>query len=311
MLAEFFGTFVLILLGDGTSAVAVVGLPGSGRQNLSLTPFGPANWLIILFGWAFAVMFAAYVAGGISGAHLNPAVTLAFAIGRKFDWKNVVPYCVAQFIGAFSGAALVYVVYKAAIDDFNATDHLTRARSQDTYSIFATFPASYFHGGYLGPVVDQVVGTAILIVLIAALIDHRNQAPAGNMAPFTIGLVIVVIGCSYGTNAGFALNPARDLGPRLLAYLAGWGKLAFPGNYDQPGGLTTQYWWVPIVGPLIGAVVGIFVYDFFIGHVLDARARMLLTPEPGLAPVPTTDAASAVAGPVTAEAAETGEDEAA
>ena len=125
------------------------------------------------------------------------------------------------------------------------------------------------------------------------------------MAPLTIGFVVAVIGCSYGTNAGYALNPARDLGPRLFTYLRGWGQLAFPGNYGQSGGQsggqTTQYWWVPIVGPLIGAVVGIFAYDFFIGHVLDARARMLLTPEPGLAPPPTTDAASAVAGPVTVE----------
>jgi glycerol uptake facilitator protein len=294
MLAEFFGTFVLILLGLGTCALNVVGLSGSGRQ---MVPFGPSNWLINVFGWAFAVMMAAYLAGGISGAHLNPAVTLAFAIRRRFGWKNVLPYWVAQLAGTFCGAAAVYAVYRSAIDDFNATHHVTRPDSPDTYSIFATFPASYFHGGYVGPLVDQVVGTAILIVLIAALTDHRNQAPAGNMAPLIIGFVIAVIGCSYGTNAGYALNPARDLGARLFAYLEGWGKLAFSGNYGQ----TTQYWWIPIVGPLVGAVAGIFLYDFFIGHVLDARAQMLLAPEPGLAPPPTTDAASGVAGPVTVE----------
>jgi glycerol uptake facilitator protein len=298
MLAEFFGTFVLLLLGLGTCALNVVGLPGSGRQT---EPFGPANWLIIVFGWAFAVMLAAYLSGGISGAHLNPAVTLAFAVGRKFGWRNVIPYWVAQMIGAFCAAAVVDAVYGPAIDNYNAARHLARADSPETYSIFATFPAPYFHGGYLGPVVDQVVGTAILIVLIAALIDPRNQAPAGNMAPLTIGFVVAVIGCSYGTNAGYALNPARDLGPRLFAYLRGWGQLAFPGNYGSSGGQTTQYWWIPIVGPLLGAVVGIFAYDFFIGHVLAARAEMLMTPEPGLAPPPTTDAASRVAGPVTVE----------
>jgi glycerol uptake facilitator protein len=294
MLAEFFGTFVLLLLGLGTCAVNVVGLTGSGRQTV---PFEPANWLINVFGWAFAVMLAAYLAGGISGAHLNPAVTLAFAIRRKFEWKNVIPYWVAQTIGAFCGAAAVYAVYGPAIDDFNAAHHLARPDSPDTYSIFATSPASYFHGGYLGPLIDQLVGTAILVVLIAALIDHRNQAPAGNMAPLIIGLIVAVIGCSYGTNAGYALNPARDFGARLFAWLEGWGKLAFSGNYGQ----TTQYWWIPIVGPLAGAIAGIFLYDFFIGHVLEARAEMLLTPEPGLAPPPTTDAASAVAGPVTVE----------
>lgn len=294
MLAEFFGTFVLITLGLGTCALNVVGLSGSGRQSVA---FGPANWLILVFGWAFAVMLAAYVAGGISGAHLNPAVTLAFACARKFDWKNVIPYWVAQFVGAFCGAATIYAVYHSAIDDFNAANHLARADSQDTFSIFATYPASYFHGGYVGPLLDQIAGTAILVALIAALIDHRNQAPAGNMAPLIIGLIVAVITCSFGTNAGSALNPARDLGPRLFSYLAGWGKLAFSGNYGQ----TSQYWWIPIVGPLVGAVAGIYTYDFFIGHVLDARATMLLTPEPGMAPLPTTDAASAVAGPVTAE----------
>jgi glycerol uptake facilitator protein len=294
MLAEFFGTFVLILLGLGTCAVNIVGLSGSGRQTL---PFGPDNWLINVFGWAFAVMLAAYLAGGISGAHLNPAVTLAFAVRRKFEWKNVLPYWLSQFVGTFCGAAAVYAVYRSAIDDFNATRHLSRPDSPDTYSIFATFPASYFHGGYVGPLVDQLVGTAILVVLIAALTDHRNQAPAGNLAPLIIGFIIAVIGCSYGTNAGYALNPARDLGARLFAYLEGWGKLAFSGDYGQ----TTQYWWIPIVGPLAGAVSGIFLYDFFIGHVLDARATMLLTPEPGLAPPPTTDASSRVAGPVTVE----------
>ncbi|MGC2676510.1 MAG: MIP/aquaporin family protein, partial [Mycobacterium sp.] len=270
MLAEFFGTFVLMLLGLGTCAVNVVGLPGSGRQTV---PFGPDNWLINIFGWAFAVMLAAYVSGGISGAHFNPAVTLAFAVARKFDWRNVIPYWVSQIAGAFCGAAMVYAVYRPAIDSLNAANHVTRAHSMDTYGIFATSPAQYFHGGYLGPVVDQLVGTAILVLLIAALIDNRNQAPAGNLAPLLIGFIIAVIGCSYGTNAGYALNPARELGPRLFAWLEGWGKLALPGNYGQ----TTNYWWIPVFVPLFGAVAGILLYDFFIGHVLEARATMLRT----------------------------------
>ena len=118
MLAEFFGTFVLILLGLGTCAVNVVGLSGSGRQTM---PFGPDNWLINVFGWAFAVMLAAYLVGGISGAHLNPAVTLAFAVRRNFEWKNVLPYWLSQFVGTFCGAAAVYAVYRSPIDDFNAT----------------------------------------------------------------------------------------------------------------------------------------------------------------------------------------------
>ena len=132
MLAEFFGTFILLLLGLGTCAVNAVGLSGSGRQDV---PFGPANWLIIVFGWAFAVMLAAYISGGISGAHFNPAVTLAFAIARKFDWRNVIPYWVAQIAGAFCGAAAVYAVYKSAINSYDAAHHLARPRWTPTASL--------------------------------------------------------------------------------------------------------------------------------------------------------------------------------
>jgi glycerol uptake facilitator protein len=270
MLAEFFGTFMLVLLGDGSTAVAVAGLPGSARQVLKLTPFGPANWLIIVWGWAFAVAFGVYVAGGVSGAHINPAVTVGFALRRGFPWRKVVPYWFAQVAGGFCGGALVYAVYYSAIDWFNANQHLTRPHSLPTFAIFATYPAQYFHGAWAGPFIDQIVGTAILVALIAAVIDRRNWAPKGNMAALLIGLAVGVIGLAYGTNAGYAINPARDLGPRLFAYIAGWGRLAFPG---QLGNLFSNYWWIPIAGPLIGGAVGILAYDFFIGQVLKARQK--------------------------------------
>src|SRR5580658_1708795 len=151
MLAEFFGTLVLITLGDGSVAAAVAGLPGSGRQTLHLAPFGPANWLIIVWGSAFAVTFGVYVAGGVSGAHINPAVTLAFAVRRGFAWCKVIPYWTAQVAGAFAGAALVYAVYGPAINWYNSSSHLTRPDSLSSFSIFATFPASYFHGSIVGP----------------------------------------------------------------------------------------------------------------------------------------------------------------
>ncbi|HYZ54790.1 MAG TPA: aquaporin, partial [Streptosporangiaceae bacterium] len=192
MLAEFFGTFILVLLGDGSVAVAVAGLPGSGRQVLKLAPFGPANWLIIAWGWGFAVVFGVYVAGGVSGAHINPAVTLSFALRRGFPWRKVVPYWLAQVTGGFCGAGLVYGVYFSAINWFNATNHMTRPHSISTFAIFATYPAPYFHSAWAGPFVDQVVGTAILVALIAALIDNRNQAPKGNTAALMIGLVVAV-----------------------------------------------------------------------------------------------------------------------
>ncbi|HLU57053.1 MAG TPA: MIP/aquaporin family protein [Pseudonocardia sp.] len=265
LLSEFLGTFILILFGCGSVAVAVAGLPGSGRQE---TPFDAANWLIIAFGWALAVVFGVYVAGGVSGAHINPAVTLAFAVRRAFPWSKVGPYWIAQLLGAFAAAALVYALYAPAIDAFNAANGFaTRDQSLSTFAIFATFPAEYFQGGWWGPLLDQIVGTAVLVGLVAALIDNRNQAPLSNLAPFLIGLVVGAIGLSIGTNAGYAINPARDLGPRLFTALAGWGELAFPGA----GQWFDNYWWIPIVGPLIGGVVGIVVYDLFIGGVLATR----------------------------------------
>lgn len=264
MSAEFLGTFVLIILGCGSVALALVGLSGSGRQTAD---FGPANWLIINWGWGLAVVFGVYIAGTTSGAHINPAVTLAFAVRRGFPWRKVVPFWFAQVVGALAGAALVYAVYTSAISTFdqaNSGGH----RSLPTFSIFATFPAPYFHGNMWGPFLDQVVGTAILIGLVFALIDRRNGGPTSNLAPFFIGLVVVVIGMTFGVNAGYAINPARDLGPRLLTWFEGWGSFAFPGSGKGFSG----YFWVPIVGPLVGSVVGAFVYDTFIGQFLRARS---------------------------------------
>ncbi|MER6800653.1 MULTISPECIES: MIP/aquaporin family protein [Streptomyces] len=265
MLAEFLGTFVLILLGLGSVAVAVVGLPGSGRQAVE---FGPANWLIIAWGWGLAVVFGVYVAGGISGAHINPAVTLSFAVRRDFPWRKVLPYWLAQVAGAFVAAALVYACYRWAIDAANAEAGIPRDESLATYSIFATFPAEYFGDSWWGPLLDQIVGTGILLLLVCALIDTRNTAPMSNLHPFLIGLVVVAIGLTFGTNAGYAINPARDFGPRLFTFFEGWGSIALPGTFQWFSG----YWWIPIVGPLIGGVLGTAVYDLLVSPVLKARA---------------------------------------
>ncbi|MER6166421.1 MIP/aquaporin family protein [Streptomyces violaceorubidus] len=264
MCAEFLGTFVLILFGIGSVAVAVAGLPGSGRQTAD---FGPANWLIISWGWGLAVVFGVYVAGGISGAHLNPAVTLGFAVRRDFPWRKVLPYWLAQVVGAFVAAALVYACYRWAIDASIAKAGETRKTSLSTYSIFATFPAEYFGDSWWGPLLDQIVGTGVLLLLICALIDTRNTAPMANLHPFLIGLVVVAIGLTFGTNAGYAINPARDFGPRLFTFFEGWGEIALPGTFQWFSG----YWWIPIVGPLIGAVIGVLVYDLLVSPVLKAR----------------------------------------
>jgi glycerol uptake facilitator protein len=292
LLSEFFGTFVLIAFGDGVVAMAVAALPGSGRTAGPTVIFQAAgDWLLITWGWAMAVAFAVWVAGGVSGAHINPAVTLAFAVRRKFAWAKVLPYMAAQVIGAFVGAALVFLVYFNAIDAFNIANHSPRSSGSAlaTYSIFATFPASYFHGGYAGPLIDQVVGTAFLLIFVVALIDLRNTAVGSNLAPLAIGLAVAAIGMSYGANAGYAINPARDFGPRLFAYFAGWGKVALPGTYNNGTGFAfSNYFWIPIVGPLIGGVIGVLLYDLFIGDILHARLKMAEEVE---GPIPETQLA--------------------
>jgi glycerol uptake facilitator protein len=277
LLSEFLGTLVLIAFGDGVVAMAVAALPGSGRTAGPTVIFQAAgDWLLITWGWAMAVAFAVWVAGGVSGAHINPAVTVAFAVRRRFPWSKVGPYIVAQVLGAFVGAALVFLVYHQAIDAFNIAAKTPRSggNALATYSVFATFPAKYFGGGAIGPLIDQIVGTAFLLMFVVAVIDARNTAVQSNLAPLAIGLAVAAIGMSYGANAGYAINPARDFGPRLFAYFAGWGKVALPGTYNSPGFTFSNYFWIPIVGPLIGGIVGVVVYDLFIGDVLHARLKM-------------------------------------
>jgi glycerol uptake facilitator protein len=271
---EFLGTAILIAFGDGVVAMAVAALNQSGRGTEIFQASG--DWLLITWGWGFAVTFAVYVAGGVSGAHLNPAVTVSLALRRDFPWPKVPGYIVAQVVGAFAGAALVYAVYKGAIDSYERANHISRgdADSVPTYSIFATFPAGYLKN-WVGPFVDQVVGTAFLVGFIFALTDPLNQPVRANLAPMLVGFVVVAVGISYGANAGYAINPARDFGPRMLALVAGWGKIAFPGDY----GNVNTYFWIPIVGPLIGGPIGAYVYDLVVRDTLLARGE---TPPPGV-----------------------------
>ncbi|HTU94292.1 MAG TPA: MIP/aquaporin family protein [Solirubrobacteraceae bacterium] len=272
LVAEFLGTFVIIAFGDGVVAMVVAALNQSGRGK---APFlAQADWLLIAWGWGFAVAFAVWVAGGVSGAHLNPAVTLAQAIRRGFPWNKVAPYWAAQVLGAFVGAALVYFNYHGAINSYDAANHIVRGApdSVPTYSIFATFPAKYFHS-WVGPLVDQVIGTAFLVGFIFAITDEFNAPVRGNLAPLVVGFIVVAIGLSYGANAGYAINPARDFGPRIWAWIAGWKSIAMPGNY----GNVNDYFWIPIIGPLVGAVIGGVIYDVAIRDVLIARGA---TPEP-------------------------------
>ena len=268
LVAEFLGTFVLIAFGDGVVAMAVAALNQSGRGTLIFDASG--DWLLIAWGWGFAVCFAVYVAGGVSGAHINPAVTLAFALRRKFPWQKVPSYWAAQILGAFVGAALVYANYRYAINSYEHVHHIVRGQTNSipTYSIFATFPAPFYHG-WFGPFIDELIGTAFLIMFVLAVVDEFNSPVKANLAPLLIGFIVVAIGISYGANSGYAINPARDFGPRIFAWIAGYGKIAMPGDY----GNVSTYFWIPIIGPLIGAGVGAYLYDALIRDVLIARGE--------------------------------------
>jgi MIP family channel proteins len=237
--AEFLGTFVLIVF--GTAVVAQVTLSGGTH----------GSYLAINLGWGLAVAMGVYVAGGVSGAHLNPAVTLALAVRRGFPWRKVPPYCAAQVAGAFAGAAVTFLTYREAFDRFDGgVRHVSGA--QASAFIFATYPQPYL-SNIPGGLVDQVVGTGLLLLVIFALSDARNLAPEPRVAPLFVGMAVVLIGMTFGLNAGYAINPARDLGPRLFTAIAGWGHEVFRAGND--------WWWVPIAGPLLGGVLGAAAYD--------------------------------------------------
>lgn len=248
--AEFLGTFVLIVFGVGVVAQTVL----SGGAN--------GSFLAINLGWGLAVALGVYVAGGVSGAHLNPAVTLALAVRRGFAWSKVVPFIAAQLAGAFAAAAVVYLTYYEALTAFDGGMRQVLGE-QATAGIFATYPQPFL--SLAGGFVDQVVGTALLMATILAITDQRNNATPAWLTPIIVGGIVVAVGVSFGFNAGYAINPARDLGPRLFTAVAGWGGAVF----SAAGG----WWWVPIVAPCLGAIIGAFTYDLLItNHHPPARA---------------------------------------
>jgi MIP family channel proteins len=239
--AEFLGTFILIVFGVGVVAQTVLSRGANG------------SFLAINLGWGLAVMLGVYAAGGVSGAHLNPAVTIALALTRGFQWSKVAPYVAAQIAGAFCASAVVYVTY---LDAFNAFDGGVRHIDGPlaTAGIFATYPQAFL--SVTGGFVDQLVGTALLMASILALTDQRNNATPSWLTPVIVGGIVVAIGVAFGFNAGYAINPARDFGPRLFTAVAGWGSGVFTA-----GG---PWWWVPIVAPTLGAIVGALAYDFLV-----------------------------------------------
>ncbi len=251
--AEFLGTALLVLLGDGVVASVVL----MGKQ---------ADWIVITTGWGLAVAISVYVTGRISGGHLNPAVTLALASRGAFPASRVVPYWIAQLAGGMAGAALVYIDYFSAFADFEAIRGITRGAMSEGKllgtaaggaGVFCNFPA---FDNLAGNVFSEVLGTAVLLLGIRALTDRRNVAPGRGFEPLLVGLLVLAIGLCLGAPTGYAINPARDLGPRIVAALCGWGQSVFSSH--------GWYFWVPVVGPLVGGIIGIAIYDRVIAPYL-------------------------------------------
>ena len=253
LLSEAVAMFIIIAFGDSVAAMYSLYDP---------SPYQHAYWGVCI-AWGLAVAIAIYTTGSISGCHANPAVTLALALYRKFPWKNVAPYCLAQTIGACLGACVVYLLYSPVIDQFNLDHHLTRAAG-GAAGVFFTHPAAVITP--LHAFGDEIVLTALLLFGIFAITEQYNEmAPGANFGALMIGFLVALIGASMGYLEAWAINPARDFGPRLFAFFTGWGPSAFPSP--------ESYWWVPILGPLIGGALGGGAYQLLIHPFLPARLR--------------------------------------
>ncbi|KAM6229030.1 aquaporin-10 isoform 2-T2 [Spheniscus humboldti] len=239
-LAELLAVFVLILITLSGSAQMVT---SSGTKGDIVTAY---------MAGALAIMVAIHTAGGVSGAHLNPAFSFAMCLLEQFPWWKFPIFMAVQILGAFISAGAVYALYYDAIWHYsNGT--LTTSGPRETASIFATYPADYLSlsNGFL----DQVIGTALLIMGILAMLDTRNKGVPKGLEPVAMALLVFCIEISMGSNCSCPLNPARDFGPRLFTYVAGWGAEVFRGN---------GWWWVPVVAPLLGATVGSALYQLLV-----------------------------------------------
>lgn len=240
-MAEFLGTFVLLLFGCAAAAQVKTSRETKGQ------------FLSTNMAFSVGVMSAMYLTKGISGAHLNPAVSLSFCVLGQVPWGRLVPYSLSQILGAYVASALVYLVYYDAIMDFSG-GVLTVYGPNETASIFATYPTEFL--SLSRSFLDQVVGTAMLLLCILCLSEKRNTPAPEELLPPIVAVIVLGISMSMSGNCGAAINPARDLGPRLLTLTAGWGTEVFT---------CYNYWfWVPLVAPLIGGVVGTLTYLVFI-----------------------------------------------
>ncbi|KAG9275865.1 aquaporin-10 [Astyanax mexicanus] len=240
-LGEIIGTFVLLLFGCSGAAQVKTGRDMKGQ-------FLSAN-----LSFAVGVMSAMYLSMGVSGAHLNPAVSLSFCVLGNLPWRKLLPYSLSQVLGAYLASAVVFFMYYDAIMEYSG-GVLTVTGPNETASIFATYPSEGM--SLQTNFFDQVVGTATLLLCILPLNDKRNRPAPEALLPPIVAAVVLGIAMSMSSNCGGAINPARDLGPRLFTFTAGWGTEVFTSF--------SYFFWVPLVAPLVGAVLGSIFYLVFI-----------------------------------------------
>ncbi|HEQ1273698.1 TPA: aquaporin family protein [Streptococcus pyogenes] len=227
-IGELLGTFILVLLGDGVVSACI--LNKTKAQN--------SGWIAIVLGWGIAVTVAVYISGFMSGAHLNPAVTLAMAAIGSLPWSQVVTYLVAQFLGAMLGALVLYLHYYPHWKE-----------TKDAGMILACFSTGPAIRHTWSNLLGEALGTAVLVITVMAI--GPNKVAAG-FGPIIVGFVVMAVGFSLGATTGYAINPARDLGPRIMHAL-----LPIPNKGDSDW----SYAWIPVLGPILGGVAGALIYQ--------------------------------------------------
>ncbi|XP_047439423.1 aquaporin-7 isoform X1 [Mugil cephalus] len=240
-LAESFCTYVMMVFGLGSVAQVVTGQGAFGQ------------YISINLGFGLGVAMGVHVGGKVSGAHMNGAVSFTMCVFGRLAWKMLPLYVFAQLLGSFLAAGTIYGVYYEAIYDY-CGGNLTVTGARATAGIFATYPAPYL--SLMAGFVDQVFGTGMLLLCLMALSDQKNKPAAAGSEPVAVGLLVLLIGISLGSNSGYAINPTRDIAPRVFTAIAGWGADVFRcGN---------GWWWVPLVAPPIGGVLGAGLYKVFV-----------------------------------------------
>ncbi|GLB39785.1 putative MIP aquaporin (TC 1.A.8) family protein [Lyophyllum shimeji] len=245
-IAEFTGVMILIIFGTGVDCQVVL------STNPGVASAAKGEYLSISFGWAIGTAMGVWASAGISGGHINPAVTLALATWRRFPWKKVPGYIFAQLMGGLVGAALVYANYFHALDIFEGGRGI---RTLKTAGLFSTYALDYMT--HVSCFFSEFLATAVLLIVVLAVTDRHNSPPPNGLLPLTLFLLILGIGVALGMETGYAINPARDLGPRLLTSMVGYGKAVYTYRH--------HYWlWCPVIAPILGAQAGTMFYDAFL-----------------------------------------------